>query len=300
MPHDGPATAIRAAGGLVWRHGPGGAEVCLVHRPRYDDWTLPKGKLRRGEHPLAAAVREVHEETGLRARPRMALPTSRYRVGGVPKEVAYWAMVVRPDGRARARPGTPVGSEVDEIAWLPAAAAARRLRYPGEVAVLEAWRALPEVTGVVLLVRHADAGDRDSRPDRDDARTLSRTGSADATALCDLLALFAPGLLVSAPPRRCGQTLAPLAERTGLAVETVAALDERTAEVAAVARRLADVAADRDCSVVCAQGDLIARLLAYLTATPDDGRWRTGKADGWLVPFSGTSPLPPAPLAVRS
>ena len=184
--------------------------------------------------------------------------------------------------------------------WLPAAAAARRLRYPGEVAVLEAWRATPEVTGVVLLVRHADAGDRDLRPDRDDARPLTRAGIAGAVALCELLALFAPGSLLSAPPRRCVQTLAPLAERTGLAVEAVTALDERTADVAAVARQLAAVAVTRDCSVVCAQGDLIARLLAYLTATPDDGRWRTGKADGWLVPFAGTSPLPPAPLAVRS
>lgn len=294
MPQDGPPTAIRAAGGLVWRHGTGGAEVCLVHRPRYDDWTLPKGRLRRGEPALAAAVREVREEAGVRARPQLALPAVRYRVGGAPKEVAYWAMTVWADD------GAPGDSEVDEVAWLPVAAASQRLRYPGDMAVLEAWRAAPEVTGVVLLVRHGDAGERCARPDLDDARPLSPAGSIEAAALCELLVLFAPGRLVCAPVRRCAQTLAPLAERTGLAVETLTAIDERGADAGVAARHLARVAADQDCSVVCAQGNLIARVLARLTATPDDGRWKTGKADGWLVPFAGTSPLPPAPLAVRS
>lgn len=86
-------------------------EVCLVHRPRYDDWSFPKGKLKRGEEPLAAAVREVLEETGHHCLPGAPLPTARYLVDGRPKEVAYWA--------AEATGGAfEANDEVDRLLWL--------------------------------------------------------------------------------------------------------------------------------------------------------------------------------------
>ena len=85
---------VVAAGAVVWRPDPahpGEVEVCVVHRPRYDDWSLPKGKLDRGEHLLAGAVREVEEETGQRVVLDRPLPTQHYEVNGVPKRVHYWA-----------------------------------------------------------------------------------------------------------------------------------------------------------------------------------------------------------------
>ncbi|MFV0129135.1 NUDIX hydrolase [Streptomyces sp. HMX112] len=118
-----PPRTVRAAGCVLWRRAPdGGIEVCLVHRPEYDDWSLPKGKLKRGEPELAGALREVLEETGRHCVPGARLPTVRYEAKGRPKEVAYWA--------AEATGGTfRPNAEVDRVLWLPPRAARARLTH---------------------------------------------------------------------------------------------------------------------------------------------------------------------------
>ncbi|MCB5166218.1 NUDIX hydrolase [Streptomyces bambusae] len=129
---------VVAAGAVLWRRSPGtGAlEVCLVHRPRYDDWSHPKGKLKKSETPAAAAVREVREETGQRCTLGAALTTARYLAGGLQKTVHYWA--------AEARGGTfTPDHEIDEVRWLPPAAADALLTRPGDRRTLaEALRTL--------------------------------------------------------------------------------------------------------------------------------------------------------------
>lgn len=127
------ATVVEAAGGVVWRRSPAGeVEVLLVHRPRYDDWTVPKGKLGAGEDHAGAALREVEEETGLRCTLGEELPSTSYvDRKGRPKRVRYWAM-------------TPAGgdftpsAEVDEVRWVPVDAAGARLTYPRDRTVLDA------------------------------------------------------------------------------------------------------------------------------------------------------------------
>ncbi|MEV0324281.1 NUDIX hydrolase [Streptomyces sp. NPDC050658] len=124
---------IRAAGCVLWRRSPfdGELEICLVHRPKYDDWSHPKGKLKRAEDPLAGALREVEEETGHRCVPGARLPTVRYLAQGRPKEVSYWA--------AEAAEGRFVpNSEVDRIRWLPPAAARNRLTQPRDQRLVDA------------------------------------------------------------------------------------------------------------------------------------------------------------------
>ncbi|WP_367322181.1 NUDIX hydrolase [Streptomyces sp. HUAS ZL42] len=126
-------TTVLASGCVLWRRSPvdGELEVCLVHRPKYDDWSHPKGKLKRGEDPVAGAVREVEEETGYRAVLGAELPTLRYPASGRPKEVRYWA--------AQAVEGsfTP-NTEVDRILWLPPTAARNRLTQPRDRDLVDA------------------------------------------------------------------------------------------------------------------------------------------------------------------
>jgi 8-oxo-dGTP diphosphatase len=120
---------IEAAGGVVLRDG----RVVLVHRPRYDDWSLPKGKLDPGETAEQAAVREVEEETGLRCRPLRELPSIGYRDNkDRPKRVRYWLMEVEHD------PGFGPNDETDELRWLALDDARALLTYERDRDVLDA------------------------------------------------------------------------------------------------------------------------------------------------------------------
>jgi 8-oxo-dGTP diphosphatase len=127
--------AVRAAGGVVWRRAPDGSvEVLVVHRPKYDDWTLPKGKLMPGEDDPAAALREVHEETGLTASIERPVGSVSYRDRfGRPKSVAYFQM--RPE-RGEFVPS----QEVDTIRWLPQDAAVSALTYAHDRDLLRAFQ----------------------------------------------------------------------------------------------------------------------------------------------------------------
>jgi 8-oxo-dGTP pyrophosphatase MutT (NUDIX family) len=146
---------VHAAGGVLWRPGEDGTpRVAVVHRPRYDDWSLPKGKLDAGEQPIVGACREVLEETGVRPVLGPFLDTARYSVptkaGTAPKRVDYWAMRAA-SAEAGEVAGGAAGSdssfvpndEVDDLAWLPLAEAERRVRYPHDSARSPRFRLSP-------------------------------------------------------------------------------------------------------------------------------------------------------------
>ena len=130
---------IRAAGGVVHRDGAEGTEVLLVHRPKYDDWSFPKGKADDGEDDLACALREVREETGLACVAGVEVGSTFYRDGkGRRKVVRYWAMRPVPsNGDAPRRPDDPL--EVDELAWLAVGEARARLTYRHDREILDDW-----------------------------------------------------------------------------------------------------------------------------------------------------------------
>jgi 8-oxo-dGTP pyrophosphatase MutT (NUDIX family) len=125
---------VRAAGGVVWRLTPSGAEVLLIHRPKYDDWSLPKGKADPGEDDLGCALREVREETGLACEPTQPLGSTEYTTRkGRPKVVRFWAMRVL---RGEFAPN----SEVDEVRWIPLREVAAYLTYDREKEVVAGLR----------------------------------------------------------------------------------------------------------------------------------------------------------------
>ncbi len=122
---------IRAAGGVVWREGDGAARVAVIHRPRRDDWSLPKGKLTDGEDWEAGALREVREETGCTCRLAEFAASTWYVPNRTPKVVLFWNMTLHRVGELSA------GDEVDEVRWLKPRAAIERLDYEHEREVLE-------------------------------------------------------------------------------------------------------------------------------------------------------------------
>ena len=123
---------IRAAGGVLWRDGAEGRQIALVHRPRYDDWSLPKGKLDPGESWEECALREVREETGLRCTLSRELSSTSYTDRkGRAKVVRYWVMDIASDD------GFTPDEEVDELRWLAPDEATGLLSYPHDAALIE-------------------------------------------------------------------------------------------------------------------------------------------------------------------
>jgi 8-oxo-dGTP pyrophosphatase MutT (NUDIX family)/phosphohistidine phosphatase SixA len=281
--------AVRAAGAVLWRPADGGIEVCLVHRPKYDDWSLPKGKLNPGEHPVLAAVREVLEETGVRGHPLLRLPDVAYTLpSGAPKTVEFWAM------RAGDDPPVAVADpdEVDEIRWLAPDAAEDALTYPADARLVDRVATLPPITAITPLVRHAHAGERRKWAGNDALRPIDEQGQQEADGLAELLTVFQPARLIAAPALRCRQTLEPLAESLELPIVSDSAFgepptpDELPDKVKAAAARLAELR-DGPTAAICSQGKLMPPLLATLTCTEDPEPYKTPKGGGWILSWSG-------------
>ncbi|TDD25042.1 NUDIX domain-containing protein [Kribbella turkmenica] len=202
------ATVI-AAGGVVWRERRGTRQVLLVHRPRYDDWSLPKGKLTPQEHVLQGARREIEEETGQQVVLGPPLGVQRYTVrkngGTAPKLVHYWSATPLDD--ADFQPN----SEVDEVAWLPLNKARTKLSYPRDVDILNCLDRIIPVVATLVLLRHTEAMKRNDWESKDTARPLSPTGTAQAERLTGVLAALGVNRLISSDAERCVATLTPYA-----------------------------------------------------------------------------------------
>ena len=277
-PGGGQQNVVRAAGCAVWRHGDGGElETALVHRPRYDDWSLPKGKPDAGEHLLQTAVREVAEETGMEVVVGRRSVRTCYDVAGVDggpvrKEVDYWT--------ARWTGGQFVANdEADDLRWLPVDRAAALCSHEHDRAVLaDLVRTDVPRMPALLLVRHGHAGSASDFDGPDDLRPLEPRGEEEARRLAAVLPLFGVRAVWSAPPLRCRDTVAPLAEELGLDVQPLPELGEEgfgadpEAGLAAVERFLEP----RDgggVTVVCSQGGAIPSVLMALGV-----RWEGSRA----------------------
>jgi len=293
------AAVIRAAGAVLWKPSRrDGLRIALVHRPRYDDWSLPKGKAEQGEVAPVTAAREVQEETGFRAAIGRSLTTVSYSTSGGPKTVHYFA--------ARRMCGffTP-NREVDRLEWLPSAKAAELMSYEFDRAVLATFALEPAAQQGVLLVRHARAGQRDSYVGDDDQRPLDPKGRRQAAALVGELSVFAPLTVHSAPLERCRGTVAPLAEKLGTRIAPERTFSENAYrdDPAAARRRLVDLAAAQrpgQTTVICSQGGVIPGVVKSLAARDDVqvAEVSTPKAAYWFLSFDArrlvqADPYPP-------
>ncbi|MFZ5872015.1 MAG: NUDIX hydrolase [Actinomycetota bacterium] len=265
---------VRAAGALCWRRGEQGLEVLLVHRPAYDDWSWPKGKLDDDEPVPVAAVREVEEETGLTVTLGIQLPAARYRLANATdKHVTYWAAHVP----VTELPPPPRPQEVDATRWFPAAEAMRRLTRRGDRQQLQALLDA-DAEGVLdtvplLVLRHGNAVARDTWTGRDADRPLDDVGLRQAKLLTPLLAAWGPRRLVSSPWARCVDTVQPLADATGLKLRTKGRLSEdgHRRNPAKVARLVGKLLARREPALVCTHRPVLGTLLGTLAGNASAG-----------------------------
>jgi 8-oxo-dGTP diphosphatase len=260
------AGEIRAAGAVLWRPGNQGPEVLLIHRPRYDDWTFPKGKAEPGEHILQTAWREVSEETGIRPVLGRPLPTIHYQRKDRPKRVDYWAATPAP-GPA----GDPAPAEVDVVEWLPLAAARERLTFRHDSDLLteltagsgDASDAADPGTVPFILLRHATAEPKQGWPGDDLLRPLDPPGREQAGALAALLACFGTARVVSSATARCVDSVLPYAVAAG---GTVCAEPGLTigAPARAAENRLGELLAEGVPTIFCGHGETLPGQLAAL------------------------------------
>lgn len=260
-----PATSgwdVVAAGAVVTRAGPEGREVLLVHRPKYDDWSFPKGKQDPGEHVTSAAVREVLEETGVEIRLGRPLRPQVYAVsGGRAKKVHYWVGHVVGDHDVSTY---QLNAEIDDIGWFSPAGAIERLTYLDDIDLLGQYREQPEPTVPLVVVRHAKAEKRGSWVGPDEKRPLNETGELQAEALVPLLHAFGISRVITSTSTRCVRTVEPYATEQVLPLVQLDELSEEGFDEPAAAALMADLMSAPEPSVVCTHRPVLPRLFERL------------------------------------
>jgi 8-oxo-dGTP diphosphatase len=239
---------IVAAGVVVSRKGP---EVLLVHRPKYDDWSFPKGKLDPDEHVTTAAVREVAEETGLDVRLGPPLTSQRYSVRNGEtrvKRVHYWAgRVVGGDDVATYVPN----DEIDRVAWVGLDKAADRLTYARDRETLEEAAAFRKKSSPLVVLRHGKATSRKAWRSDDRERPLSPTGLLQAEEVVPILSAYGVRRVLSSSSRRCWSTVGPFADVADIDLEVTRDLSEEDATSRAVARHVHRLLERAEPAVLC-------------------------------------------------
>jgi 8-oxo-dGTP diphosphatase len=275
---------IVAAGCLVTRQGPRGLEVLLVHRPRYDDWSLPKGKVDAGEHITCTAVREVLEETGCHVALRRPLPERRYLVDGERKVVHYWRAEVLAEGTF-----TP-HDEVDEIRWLSVDDAAALVTHVDDASLVK-LASEPAGTPFVLL-RHGHAVKRSDWTGQDVDRPLDAAGVEQAEVLVRALAAYGVTRLHSSAARRCSDTVRPYSLTAGVPLAAEPSLTEEGFEEApdAALQRavelLVDAAKSEEPTALCGHRPYLPALVDLLVSRCP----ASPTADPWDLPLPDTVP----------
>lgn len=280
---------VAAAGGLLWRNGERGlVEVVAVWRPKVGNWSLPKGKLDPGEHPLTAACREVEEETGIPVIPQLWLCRPSYVLpnpgGDVLKWVDYWAMrTEKPDAAFTA------DDEIGERRWMTLAEAREALQRPRDQEVLKAFSALPPVTATVLVVAPAEVEQDWDGPEV--TRPLSPRGQDQAVRLAALASLYQPDRSYSATGRSSVQTVEPisLAVRCRLSGDSVFDTGSHERNPERSAARVRELAGGGGAAIVCAEPEVVSDTVAILAdedgvETPDVS---TRPGEAWVLSLSG-------------
>lgn len=284
-----------ASGAVLWRrpdgygalHGEGDTQdmlIAVVHRPHYDDWSLPKGKVDPGENLAGTAVREIKEETGLDATLGWLLGYVHYPVGSRTKVVYYWTAEIAGGQFEK-------NSEVDELRWVTFDEAAELLSYEVDRDVIKAAEQSLSLgcNRRVLYIRHAKAHDRKGWGGDDNLRPLTKKGRRQSEALVAAIEGYRPLNLASAAPERCQHTATPTAQDLELELHVDPKLgDEAWAEDPATALDAFHTATTFPVSAVVAQGSVIPGVVANLAGNSgiEIEDMRVKKSSIWVLHFN--------------
>ena len=212
MAKDLEAPLIQAAGAVLWRKSDiSQLEIAVIHRPRYDDWSLPKGKVESGESHISAGYREIQEETGYESTFGPEIGTVVYKLEGAPKEVRYWAAA------ATLKTGTPNPKEVDEVLWLAPKKAKEKLTNKDDRAIVDFFLEFGADTFPIILLRHAKALKRTEWDGDDGDRPLEHRGQLQAKRLLPIYLPYGISEVHTSDALRCIETIdlmARLIEKT--------------------------------------------------------------------------------------
>ncbi|WP_106816812.1 NUDIX hydrolase [Microbacterium timonense] len=262
-------TAVYAAGGVVWRIVDDKVRVLLIHRTKYRDVTLPKGKVDPGEMLAETAVREIHEETGIRVALGVPVGISRYRLPSKRTKIVHYWSAEATDAAIRASAFVP-NKEIAAIEWVSPKKALRRLSYPVDVEIVENFLRLidEEVlrTFPLVVLRHAKAVPRDEWEGKDAARPLTPRGRKQARSIVGPLLAFGVRKIVSSPAVRCQKTVAPLARELDRKIDASKLISQdaweegRSDPRTVVGQRVRA----RKPAVLCSHGPVLPELLSEL------------------------------------
>lgn len=262
-------TAVYAAGGVVWRVVDDKVRVLLIHRTKYRDVTLPKGKVDPGEMLAETAVREIHEETGIRVILGVPVGVSRYRLPSKrTKIVHYWAAEAT-DAAIRASAFVP-NKEIAALEWVSPKKALKRLSYPVDTEIVENFLTLIEEgvlrTFPIVALRHAKALSRDEWDGKDAARPLGHRGRKQASSIVGPLLAFGVRRIVSSPAVRCVKTVEPLSAAIARPIDTTKlisqdAWEEGKSDARAV---VGERVRSRRPAVLCSHGPVLPDILSEL------------------------------------
>ena len=262
-------TAIYAAGGVVWRVVDDKLMVLLIHRTRYRDVTLPKGKVDPGEMLAETAVREIHEETGIRVALGVPVGVSKYHLPSKRQKIVHYWAAEATDAAIRASAFVP-NREIAALEWATPKKARSRLSYPVDVEILQNFVRIVDEgvlrTFPIIALRHAKALGREDWDGKDAPRPLTARGKKQANAIVGPLLAFGTRKIISSPATRCLKTVAPLSAALGIKIDKTRLISQDAWEEGKSDARtiVGERVRSRRPAVLCSHGPVLPEIMTEL------------------------------------
>ena len=278
--------AISAAGAVVWRkHKDNFTEVAIIHRPKYDDWSFPKGKIEVGESLIACAHREVLEETNLQTEFGPHLGQVEYFTPDGLKKVTYWSAKVIVEKLFRAN------TEVDQLKWIPITKVIEVLTNETDKEIFDKFVKVKFNSKPFILLRHAKAITRDEWQGEDDDRPLSSSGQNQAMRLLSTYQVFNIDQIHSSDAVRCYDTVKSMAKGLDIKLEVSSKLSESTykKDKEKAFDYVSELIKEDKSILICSHNPILPKMLNKLTKKSEieADEDKLSPADGWVIHRSG-------------